>query len=143
MRPPHAYVPGRTERHPDGLFDAIRATAEPGLSEAALSATEAFRLGLDYLREGYGWEAHEVLEAVWMACPPNAPHRLFVQGLIQLANADVKQRMEQPAAAARLRVLARGLLTEAARGATAGRIMGERVATYLAMCEDEHEDSAL
>lgn len=119
FRPPHAYVPGRTPRHPDGLFDAIRDTAFARMSEAALAECDALAAGLTYLDEGFFWEAHEVLEPVWMACPPNSAARLAVQALIQIANARLKLRMERPGAAARILSLAEGHLAEAQRAGRA------------------------
>lgn len=108
--PPHAYVPGFTPRHPEGAFDDIRATASAGMTPAALAATPAFREGLRYLRAGYFWEAHEVLEAVWLALPADAAERTFVQALIQIANGRLKLRMERPKAARRLAGIAEDLL---------------------------------
>ena len=66
-----------------------------------------------FLNEGYFWEAHEVLEAVWLACPPNSPERLMVQAVIQYANACLKGRMGQPRAVARLMTLSDDLAREA------------------------------
>ena len=100
-RPPHAYVPGQTARHPDDLFDALK----DGLAEVPadrLNETRAWAYGLAFLKDGFFWEAHEVLEAVWMACPPNAPERLMVQAVIQHANAELKRKMGQDRAAQRL-----------------------------------------
>ena len=110
-RPPYAYVPGRSLRHPEGLFDPIR----QGLAHDRLERSAAWAFGLAFLREGYFWEAHEVLEAVWMACPPNGPERLLVQGIVQIANARLKLRMGRPRAAARLDAIAEGLVAEAFR----------------------------
>ena len=93
MRPSHAYVPGQTPRHPEGAFDAVRDTAQPGMSVEALAASEAFVTGLAYLDQGYFWEAHELLEPVWMACPQNSAEQVFVRGVIQRANARLKERM--------------------------------------------------
>lgn len=100
--PTHAYVPGHTERHPEGAFDAIRDTASADLDENELAASDAFQSGLRFLEAGYYWEAHEVLEPVWLALPKNAVARSVVQGLIQLANARLKVKMEKPNAARRL-----------------------------------------
>lgn len=125
--PSHAHVPGANQRHPDGAFDALRATARPGMTEGELAASPAFRAGLAFLHAGYFWEAHEVLEPVWMALPPNHPARSMVQGLIQIANARLKDRMGRPRAAARLRVLAAGHLAEAGREPGA-RVLGLPVA---------------
>ncbi|MDO5528554.1 MAG: DUF309 domain-containing protein [Paracoccus sp. (in: a-proteobacteria)] len=109
MTPPHAYRPGQTPRHPEGAFDALRATAEDGLS------SKAYHLGLDWLEQGYFWEAHELLEPVWMAAPPNSAERLMLRGLIQLANARLKAAMGRKAASDRLMLIAARDLTEAER----------------------------
>lgn len=102
LRPPHAYVPGQTPRHRDGWFDRIKASVRKTVDPEALSATPAFKTGLAYLGAGYFWEAHEVLEAVWMQTPDPSAERAVVQALIQLANARLKLLMTRPKAAARL-----------------------------------------
>ena len=100
-RPAHAYVPGQTPRHAEGLFDPIRDTARPGHGAEALRRSLAWTEGLAYLREGYFWEAHELHEAIWLILP-DSPARQRVQSVIQLANAGLKQRMNRPRAARRL-----------------------------------------
>lgn len=114
--PSHAYVPGQTQRHPDAAFAEICATATPGLSEGALAQTTAFQAGLLFRANGYFWEAHEVLEPVWMACPKGSEPRAFVQAMIQTANAQLKLLMKKPKAAARICDLALDHLTGLARG---------------------------
>jgi len=104
--PDHKYVPGRTKRHSEGLFDPTRDTATTGMSVSALQDCQAFQTGLIYLKHGYYWEAHEVLEPVWMALDQDKPERQFVQGLIQLANGLLKIEMDKPNAALRLSVIA-------------------------------------
>ena len=108
--PSHAYVPGQNERHPEDTFDAIRRTAVQGHDAEQLAQTEAFRAGLRFLDAGFYWEAHEVLEPVWMVLPDSSMEHRFVQGLIQLANGYLKLRMGRPKAALRLVGQARGLL---------------------------------
>ncbi|WP_323771001.1 DUF309 domain-containing protein [Antarctobacter sp.] len=110
--PAQAYVPGRTARHPEGLFDPIRATVHPGMGSDALAQSDAFRHGLFYIEHGFYWEAHEVLEPVWMALPDGGVERRFVQALIQAANGLLKLRMGRPKAALRLCGIARALLPE-------------------------------
>ena len=56
-------------------------------------------------------------EPVWANAAPKSQERLLTQGLIQLANAALKLRMEQPRAAGRLATIAETLLREAALGA--------------------------
>ncbi len=120
--PPFAHLPGLTPRHPEGTFAALRATARPGMDEAALAESPAFRAGLWYLSAGFYWEAHEVLEPVWMALPEGAAREL-TQALIQLANARLKARMGRLRAAARLRAMAFAHLSRA-RAVRSGPILG-------------------
>ena len=54
--PGQAYVPGRTARHPEGLFDPLRATARPGMTPVELAQSDAFRHGLFYVEQGFFWE---------------------------------------------------------------------------------------
>jgi hypothetical protein len=100
--PPHAYVPGKTARHPEALFDRLKEGVSPSLPPEAMTQTAAWQAGLLFFREGYFWECHEVLEAAWMALPEGAPEREVTQALIQLANARLKLRMSRPRAALRL-----------------------------------------
>lgn len=111
--PLHAYIPGETDRHPDGAFDGIRASARQGMAAEDLANCAAFSTGLLYLEQGYYWEAHEVLEPVWLALPEATPERYAVQALIQIANARLKLRMERPRAALRLCDMAEDLAARA------------------------------
>ncbi|MFK7858238.1 MAG: DUF309 domain-containing protein [Granulosicoccus sp.] len=108
--PDYAYVPGQTDRHSDDAFNAIRETASPGLCAHELACCNAFLTGLRFIDTGFYWEAHEVLEPVWMALPDNSIEKQFVQGLIQLANGRLKLRMGRQKAALRLVGQARGLV---------------------------------
>ncbi len=119
MTPPHAYVPGATPRHPEGLFDAIRETVSEAMSPAQLAASEAWSTGLRYYREGYFWECHEVVEPVWMSAPDASPERAMAQAVIQLANAALKARMGKPRAVRRLCAMAEAHLAEARGGGPA------------------------
>ncbi len=108
--PEYAYVPGQNERHPEDAFDVLKATAVRSKDSTELASCEAFLAGLRFLDAGYYWEAHEVLEPVWMALPDGAAERRLVQGLIQLANGRLKLRMGRLKAALRLVGQARGLV---------------------------------
>ena len=122
MTPPHAYIPGRTARHPEDLFDPLKVTARRGMTSGELAESRAWAEGLRFYREGYYWEAHELLEAVWMATGPNSAERRMVQAVIQLANARLKAAMGRRNAAERLAGIAAAHLAEAraARGAVLG-----------------------
>tara|TARA_R110002094_G_scaffold146331_3_gene135450 strand:- start:257 stop:727 length:471 start_codon:yes stop_codon:yes gene_type:complete len=100
--PPHVYIPGKTERHPDRLFDVIKQSVTPELRPDQLHHTQAWIAGLAYLEAGFFWECHEVLEVIWMQTPEQSAERDMVQAVIQLANARLKLLMDRPKAAARL-----------------------------------------
>jgi len=88
-----------------------------------LAATPAFNLGKTWIETGYlgktwietgfYWEAHEVLEPIWLILPDASPDRYFIQSMIQTANALLKQRMGRGAAARRIVGLARAALVSA------------------------------
>lgn len=118
--PSHAYVPGKTPRHPEGAFDVVRASAEAAFSPDQLARCAAFRQGLRYLDAGFYWEAHELLEPVWMVLPEPSRERQFVQGLIQIANGFLKLEMDRPKAAGRLVAIARELIPPADQAAVMG-----------------------
>ena len=100
--PPHAYVPGKTPRHPEGWFDPITSQVPEGGMPADLQHTTAWAAGRAYFEQGFYWECHEVLEAVWMQTPLGSPEREMVQAFIQLANARLKLLMDRPKAVLRI-----------------------------------------
>lgn len=108
----HAYIPGVSERHTEDYFDPVRSTAREGMTAEALARSDAFQLGLRYLDTGYFWEAHEVLEPVWLALPAGGDERRLVQALIQFANAQLKLKMQRPKAAKRLCGIVRDQLSD-------------------------------
>ena len=139
--PDHAYVPGQTPRHAEGLFAPICATARQHMSPAQLAQSEAFCTGLYYFRSGYFWEAHELFEPVWMALEEGSDDRRFLQALIQLANAQLKIKMQRPKAAKRLCMMVRDLLTTLA----ATRLMGQEISKIVECLEavESHVDNVL
>ena len=124
--PPHAYVPGQNARHPEDWFVTIKADVGTGL---AIEQTGAWRAGLVYLEQGYFWECHEVLEAVWMILPNPSAERNMTQAIIQLANARLKLLMGKPRATLRLCAMVRELLA-----GCDGLILGVEVSWVLKQC---------
>ncbi len=114
--PSHKHIPGQNARHPEDAFDWIRDQAAAG----------AWDYGLRLLHEGFYWEAHEVLEPVWMAAAPNSAEKAMAQAVIQLANAALKLDMDKPKAAARLAGMVEALASEAAQGGAV--VLGVEVA---------------
>lgn len=111
-RPPHPYVPGKSKRHPQHLFEFLKADVD-NLKVEELPDTCAWQYAEIFYQEGYFWEAHELLETVWLTCPPNSAEKIYVQGKIQSANAKLKQCMGQHKAAAKLLKDVEALFAEA------------------------------
>lgn len=111
FRPTHAYIPGKTARHPEGAFDALKSDVTEGMNAEEMQKSLAWKAGVFYRAEGYYWECHEVLEALWLAAP-DGPVRSYVQAVIQLANAQLKEKMNRPRAVVRLCGIVATLLDE-------------------------------
>ena len=135
--PPHAYIPGRTTRHSESLFDEIKASVTNDVPIQKLHQTEAFKSGLRYLHTGFNWECHEVLEAVWMQTHPGSPERAMTQALIQLANARLKLLMGKPRAVERLCGMVANHLADCPAEGTVMGLEVELVRDWLKQVEQE------
>ncbi|MEQ8230238.1 MAG: DUF309 domain-containing protein [Gammaproteobacteria bacterium] len=98
-------MPGRAPhptRDPQGHSYGARGenvgTFEPG----SWARNECFLFAVDLLNHGYWWEAHEALEALWVAAGRHTPEGYFLQGLIQLGVAMLKRHQHMQGAARRL-----------------------------------------
>lgn len=108
--PEQAYLPGKTTRPEEDTYDWIRDRTPEQVDESNIAGVQSWHFGLRLLCEGFYWEAHEVLEPVWMASAPNSRERYLVQAIIQIANASLKAELGKPRAAAKLVAIAEGLL---------------------------------
>ena len=93
--PPYAYVPGQHPhplRHPAGHWYGAPTPVYVALDPQHWAASEPYRYGIDLFNHGYYWEAHEVREGLWRAHVRTEPIARFLQALIALAAAGVKQR---------------------------------------------------
>jgi hypothetical protein len=123
------YLPGCTPEPDRAPLERAKALVPAAFGEAGVSRDHpAFRYGLTLHDAGFFWEAHEVWEAVWKACPPNGVERRLLRGLIQLANAALKIRMGRGRAAVRLLREAEELLREVGVSAGTAEVMGVALA---------------
>ena len=93
--PPYTYVTGKYP-HPHSdprghSFGQSPQRVEPPSAENWRDC-DAYLWGLDLFNHGYYWEAHELWEAVWMACGRKGASADFFKSLIKLAAAGVKAR---------------------------------------------------
>jgi len=88
--PRHAHTPGEATEPDLVPLDEAKALI-PGRFTAGVPINHpALQFGLRLYENGYFWEAHEILEAIWMVAPQNGRDRLALRALIQLANAALK-----------------------------------------------------
>ena len=102
--PQWAYVPGEAA----GLdadyqtLDLAKALVPSAFRGYVPARHPALRYGLALNDRGYFWEAQEVLEAVWAAAPQGGRERILLRACIQIANANLRLRMQKAHSAARL-----------------------------------------
>jgi hypothetical protein len=108
--PQWAYVPGETaEAEADYETLAQAKLLVPSRFRGYVPARHpALRYGIALNDHGYFWESQEILEAVWAAAPQGGRERMLLRACIQIANANLRLRMQKPHAAARLLGEARG-----------------------------------
>ena len=100
--PGWTYVPGETaEADHDTLWQA-KALVPSRFRDFVPARHPALRYGITLNDAGYFWEAQEVLETVWAAAPQGGRERILLRACIQIANANLKLRMQKIRAATRL-----------------------------------------
>src|ERR1700756_4269630 len=100
--PRWAHVPGETtEADHDALWRA-KDLVPSRFCDFVPARHPALRYGIALNDAGYFWEAKEVLEAVWAAAPQGGRERILLRACIQIANANLKLRMQKSHATARL-----------------------------------------
>jgi len=102
--PGWAYVPGgagEAEADHQTLWQA-KALVPSRFRDFVPARHPALRYGIVLNDAGYFWESQEVLQAVWAAAPQGGRERILLRACIQIANANLRLRMQKPSAAARL-----------------------------------------
>ena len=103
--PQYRHVPGRTPhptRHPDGHSFEVNEPRLPSLNDFPWEECEQYQYGVDLFNEGYWWECHEVMEALWHKAGIGTPAGHILQAIIQCAAAHLKTRTGQLNGARRL-----------------------------------------
>jgi uncharacterized protein len=92
--PAYRFIPGKTPhptRDPDGHSYNKQPEQLDSFNADQWLCCDEYLYGIDLFNYGYWWEAHEALEAVWVAAGRQTECGLFLQGLIQVAVAHLKK----------------------------------------------------
>ncbi len=92
--PPYTFIPGQSPhptRDPDGHSYGQPHDEQIEFSVEQWQQCDAYLYGIDLFNHDYWWEAHEALEGVWIAAGRTTTTGYFIQGLIQIAVARLKQ----------------------------------------------------
>ncbi|MGH8120751.1 MAG: DUF309 domain-containing protein [Gammaproteobacteria bacterium] len=91
--PPYRFVPGKSPhptRDPAGHSYLKHPEPPAAFAAARWQSCPEYLFGIDLFNHGYWWEAHEALEALWVAAGRNTETGQFLQGLILIAVAHLK-----------------------------------------------------
>jgi hypothetical protein len=110
--PRWAYVPGVDTQADRVTLDRVKALVPERFDGFVPASHAAVLYGLRLNNEGFFWEAHEILEAVWKVAPKGGLDRICLRACIQIANANLKLRMGKLQAVKRLIADAAAELTE-------------------------------
>src|ERR1700719_5335350 len=120
---PHwAYVPGETDAAAADYetLAQVKLLVPPAFRGYVPARHPALRYGLALNDAGYFWEAQEILETVWAAAPQGGRERILLRACIQIANGNLRVRMQKPNAAARFLGEALGELDALRKAVTGG-----------------------
>jgi hypothetical protein len=118
--PRWAHVPGRDAQADTDALSRAKSSVPPRYDGFVPVNDPALRYGLALNDEGFFWESHEILEAVWKAAPKGGCDRILLRACIQVANANLKLKMDRPHAVRRLLCEALAELNEVTARCAAG-----------------------
>ncbi len=104
--PGRKYIPGlgiHPEKHPQGSQVPDLSLDEVSFTDNSWKRSRRYLYGIDLFNAGYWWEAHEVLEELWIQCGRTTQVARFLQGIIQVSAALLKFSISNPRGAKRLK----------------------------------------
>jgi hypothetical protein len=103
--PTGRYLPGEgvhPRRRPAASHIPELPDASTAFSAQTWRQSKRYLYAIDLFNYGYWWEAHEVLETLWIETGKKTPAGLFLQGLIQICAALIKKTQAMRFGALRL-----------------------------------------
>ena len=103
--PAYRFLPGRNPhptRNPAGHSYGREEPEVPWVAPGDWAESVSYLRGADLYNQGFWWEAHEAWEGLWHTTDKSGPQGNFLQGLIQVGAALIKEAVDQPRGSARL-----------------------------------------
>ena len=103
--PRYRFVPGLTphpRRHPQGHAYGTPEAPPPRIDPGRWRENDVYRHGVDLYNYAYWWECHEALEGLWHLTGHQGTEAQFLQGIIQVAAANLRRHLGTPEGARRL-----------------------------------------
>lgn len=95
--PPYRFVPGvlpHPRRNPQGHSYGSPEPAAQAVAPEAWRECEVYLYAIDLYNHAYWWECHEQFEALWHAVGHDTRQGQFLQGLVQIAAANLHRFMD-------------------------------------------------
>lgn len=103
--PSYRFVGGlnpHPRRDPKGHKYGVPEVPPPRIPPERWRENEVYRHGIDCYNFAYWWECHEELEALWHLTGHEGTEAQFLQGIIQVAAANLRRHVGSPVGAKRL-----------------------------------------
>lgn len=97
--PGYRFIPGaepHPRRDPKGHSYGQPDPKPPRLPPERWRENEAYLFGVDLYNFAYWWESHELWEALWHLTGHAGTEAQFLQGLIQVAAANIQRHLSKP-----------------------------------------------
>jgi hypothetical protein len=137
--PPYRFVPGRSphpRRHPQGHAYGTPEVPPPRYEPERWRENEEYLYGIDLFNHRYWWECHESLEGLWHLTGHAGREALYLQGVIQVAAANLQRFLGHADGARRLAVEAIEKLVRV----EAKEFMGLKLGPFIRQVNDYHLD---
>jgi hypothetical protein len=89
-------------RHPQGHAYGTPEAPPPRIDPGQWRENDVYRYGIDLYNYAYWWECHEALEGLWHLTGHQGTEAQFLQGIIQVAAANLRRHLGTPEGARRL-----------------------------------------
>jgi hypothetical protein len=137
--PPYRFVPGlnpHPRRHPKGHAYGTPELPPPSVPAERWRDNAVYLHGIDLYNFAYWWECHEALEGLWHLTGHHGTEAQFLQGIIQVAAANLKRHSGSLVGARRLGGEAIQRLASVGRRA----FMGLELGPFIRAVSDYHVD---